>query len=49
MELWFDVIKLRDARLLRKWWTNRGRYRRYYIVPSKTNPRFYALVRTEVK
>ena len=43
--VWFDVVTWRDARALRKWWDSHT-IDHFYVVPSRTNPRFYAVVRT---
>ncbi len=45
MKPWFDVISLRDAKALRRWW-NAHTLHQHFIVPSSTNPRYYCLVRT---
>lgn len=45
MRIWFDVITMSDAIALRSWW-NAHTTHNHRIERSKTNPRFWALVRT---
>ena len=45
MRVWFDVIILQDARALKTWWDGHTLHN-HSIERSRTNPRFWALVRT---
>jgi hypothetical protein len=52
MKLWFDMLTLRDAKKLKRWWSDNiqfGVVHKYFIVPSPSNPRYWALCRETYK